>query len=155
MVFLLSRASRPGCCRRVSTYRSVRFCGATSTDGVACWAASATWAAGPALDDQRATPLGLGLNEGLGSAFETPRTPIAEFCIEDHSASCEALGQEQARYAVAAVSAEKKQGALRRAGRAKTLHFCYSELCVSRRFVRFWYFCIPNTSRGDLVRVRR
>jgi len=34
---------------------------------VARWTASAKWAAGPALDGQRDTPLGLGLNEGLGS----------------------------------------------------------------------------------------
>jgi len=33
--------------------------------------ASAKWAAGPALDGQRATPLGLGLNEGLGISFAT------------------------------------------------------------------------------------
>jgi len=31
MVFLLSRASGPGCCRRVSTYRCVQISGATST----------------------------------------------------------------------------------------------------------------------------
>ena len=30
------------------------------------WTASAKWAEGPALDDQRATLLGLGLSEGLG-----------------------------------------------------------------------------------------
>ena len=122
---------------------------------MACWVASAKWAEGPALAAQRATPLGLGLNEGLGSALDTLRTPIAEFCIEEHSASCEALGQEQARYSVAAVIAEMKQGALRRAGRAKTLHFCCSDLRASSRFVRVWYFCIPSDSRGDLVRVQR
>ena len=33
-----------------------------------CWAASAKWAAGPALDDQRGTPLALSLTEGLDSA---------------------------------------------------------------------------------------
>ena len=30
------------------------------------WAASAKWAAGPALDDQRGMPLALRLSEGLG-----------------------------------------------------------------------------------------
>ena len=33
---------------------------------MARWTASAKWAEGPALDGQRDTPLGLGLNEGLG-----------------------------------------------------------------------------------------
>ena len=35
-------------------------------DGMARWTASAKWAAGPALDGQRAMPLGLSLSEGLG-----------------------------------------------------------------------------------------
>ena len=34
---------------------------------MARWTASAKWAEGPALDGRRATLLGLGLNEGLGS----------------------------------------------------------------------------------------
>jgi len=33
---------------------------------MARWTASAKWAAGPALDGQRAMPLGLCLSEGLG-----------------------------------------------------------------------------------------
>ena len=33
---------------------------------MARWTASAKWAAGPALDDQRDMPLALRLNEGLG-----------------------------------------------------------------------------------------
>ena len=33
---------------------------------MARWTASAKWAAGPALDGQRAMPLGLSLSEGLG-----------------------------------------------------------------------------------------
>ena len=33
---------------------------------MARWTASAKWAAGPALDGQRAKPLGLSLSEGLG-----------------------------------------------------------------------------------------
>ena len=35
---------------------------------MARWTASAKWAAGPALDGQRGTPLALSLTEGLGSA---------------------------------------------------------------------------------------
>ena len=68
-------------------------------------------------------PLGLGFNEGLGSAFETLRPQIADFCIADHSASREALGQEQARYPAAAEHAKLKQGALRRAGPSQSLAF--------------------------------
>ncbi len=90
---------------------------------MARWTASAKWAEGPALDGRRATPLGLGFNEGLGSAFETLRLQIAEFCIADHSASREALGQKQARYSVAAEPAKMKQGALRRAGPSQSSAF--------------------------------
>ena len=35
-------------------------------NGMACWIASAKWAAGPALDGQRDMPLALRLSEGLG-----------------------------------------------------------------------------------------
>jgi hypothetical protein len=35
---------------------------------VACWTASAKWAAGPALDGQRDAMLALRLTDGLGSA---------------------------------------------------------------------------------------
>jgi len=35
-------------------------------NGMARWTASAKWAAGPALDGQRAMPLALRLSEGLG-----------------------------------------------------------------------------------------
>jgi hypothetical protein len=41
---------------------------------VARWTASAKWAAGPALDGQRATLLALRLTEGLGSAALLART---------------------------------------------------------------------------------
>ena len=37
---------------------------------MARWTASAKWAAGPALDDQRDMPLALRLSEGLGRAVE-------------------------------------------------------------------------------------
>ena len=82
---------------------------------MARWEASAKWAAGPALDDQRATPLGLGLNEGLGSAFETLRLPRADCFIANHFASRAAPGQEPSRYPASAAHAGLKQGALRRA----------------------------------------
>ena len=36
---------------------------------MACWTASAKWAAGPALDGQHAMPLALRLSEGLGLAW--------------------------------------------------------------------------------------
>ena len=39
---------------------------------MARWTASAKWAEGPALDDQRAMPLALRLSEGLGSNFAKP-----------------------------------------------------------------------------------
>jgi len=37
---------------------------------MACWTASAKWAAGPALDGQRDMPLALRLSEGLGLSWE-------------------------------------------------------------------------------------
>ena len=43
---------------------------------MACWTASAKWAAGPALDGRRAMLLGLALTEVLGPAFgDAARTP--------------------------------------------------------------------------------
>ena len=39
---------------------------------MARWTASAKWAAGPALDGQCATPLGLSLSEGLGRTWLMP-----------------------------------------------------------------------------------
>ena len=68
-------------------------------------------------------PLVLPLSEELGSAFDTLRRPIADFFIADHSASREALGQEQARYSVAAEPAKMKQGAWRRAGPSQSSAF--------------------------------
>jgi len=38
---------------------------------MARWTASAKWAAGPALDGQRAMPLALRLSEGLGVFSDT------------------------------------------------------------------------------------
>ena len=49
---------------------------------MARWAASAKWAEGPALDDQRDTPLGLGLNEGLGRTGKGTQ-PLRELKIAE------------------------------------------------------------------------
>ena len=49
---------------------------------MACWTASAKWAAGPALDGQCGTPLAISLTEGLGSAAAA-LLPVPIFKKED------------------------------------------------------------------------
>ena len=63
---------------------------------MARWAASAKWAAGPALDDRCAMPLALRLSEGLGSTRGT--ATMLEFLYAHHIACREAPIQEQSRY---------------------------------------------------------
>ena len=71
---------------------------------MARWRASAKWAAGPALDGQCATLLGLALSEGLGISW---RGMLAKVDLHAwDSASRSAPLQEQSRYSASAGSAK-------------------------------------------------
>ena len=60
---------------------------------MARWTASAKWAAGPALDGQCATLLGLALSEGLGTRGRQVVGDIA--LIHDDVASGDEVGEQR------------------------------------------------------------
>ena len=91
---------------------------------MARWAASAKWAAGPALNGRRATLLGLGLNEGLGVTESRP--PVAWFSPKS--------GDRDNSNLMLCVQIDKRELELLIQNAPRTMVV---------RWSKFWSFCCP------------